>query len=140
MQIDLSPLVQGSIALFASVAAVCGPVALAWLGRVLRLQAGSVHMTELRAAADAGAGIAYQLLTAAATGPCEVEIKNAAIGAGVQHVLRVAPQTLLALGINSISVRAMVIAALGRLLALDPTVPAGPSAVAPIKPASLRAN
>ena len=92
-------------------------------------------LTQLAAAIRAGGGIAYHFLATQAARPCSVDIRNAALAAGVRQVIEVAPAALSTLGISQAGLEALVMGELGRLLASDPTVAVnGPTATTVTKP------
>lgn len=108
---------------------------IAWqLKRRTDIQGNSAAAQAVDAAADDGAGLAYRLLAqlAAAKIPATVEIHNAMIAAGVQHVLAAAGDSAKVREETGASLGQTVAAKLGTLMAADPNVtivpvPAGPA-------------
>lgn len=140
MTVDLSPLVEAAVTLAAACIAACIPLVTAWLGRSLHIQNQALFTAQLAAAIRAGGGIAYHCLATEAAHSCRVDIRNAALAAGVQQALAAAPMAMARLGMTQAGVEALVTGELGRLLASDPTISPGPCAAPPEKSVSGAAN
>ncbi len=131
MTVDLSPIVQPAIDTAGLILVACAPVLAGLALRLLHLQGNAAAVAAVNAVAQTGAGLAYAELAAAGQRPASVEIKSAALAAGVQHVLDAAPAAVRRSGLTEQLVAQQVAGELGRLLARDPTVSAGPSASVP---------
>lgn len=131
---DSSALVQllASLALAAVTTAI--PLVVPLLRKYLHVQISDTQASQIQAAAQAGAQLAYGEVVRTAGNIRIPATRNAALDAGVAHVIASAPDALTALGITPGHVRQMVAARLGGLLAVDPTISIteNPSALAVI--------
>lgn len=134
--VDLAWIMHFALAVASAVLSAAVPILLVWLDRHLKLSANSVLAADLRGLVQSGAGLAYHELAALAQHNADPLIKDAAISKGVAFVASAAPTVVAALGLSPTDVAAMLTGELGRLLAADPAVSAGPSANAPM-PASI---
>ena len=122
MSVDLTPLVQALAALALAALSAMTPYLALLLRRYLHVRLTATQAATVEAAANAGAKAAYGYIAANGASFRDVTIRNAALAAGVQHVVASVPDQLSALGITPDHVRAMVEARFGGLLATDPTV------------------
>lgn len=122
--IDVSPALQALAGLLCAALAAAVPLLVSKAERALGLSLTAQQTAAVTGAADSGAQLAYGFLVANAAQYGDVPMRNAAIAAGVNHVLASVPNALGALGLTPEHVHAMVEARLGGLLARDPTVTA----------------
>lgn len=131
MTVDLSPIVQALVGVAALVVSAAGPIIAAAIVRRLHLAQGSAAAQAVTAATETGAGIAYAALVARSHQTASIEIHNAALAAGVQHVVEAVPGAMQRVGVTEETAARMVTGKLGALLARDATVSPGPSVTVP---------
>lgn len=122
MSVDLTPLVQALAALALAALSAMTPYLAPLLRRYLHISLTATQAAAVETAANAGAKAAYGYIAANGASFRDSTIRNAALAAGVQHVVASVPDELSALGITPDHVRAMVEARFGGLLAADATV------------------
>lgn len=130
MNIDLTPLIQAGAPLVLSAAVAAIPIIGGFAVREFQkftkiklsdqqLAEVQHQLTEIKAAADQGANLAYSHLV---TYGASVPVKNVALAVGANWVLKSVPDYLKANGVTPEHVAGMVETRLGGLLAADPTV------------------
>lgn len=131
--VDISPLIQVALSFLAVVLPALGAY-VAWiLKQKMNIQANSAAAQAVDAATSDGAGLAYKLLAQEAKNvPHTIDMQNAAIAVGVQHVLAAAGDSAKVREENGTSLGQTVAAKLGTLMASDPNVSIGPVAAAPV--------
>ena len=125
MTVDLTSPVNDLLAILLAVVTAAIPIVVPALLKRLGVANNADLSQTISNAAQAGAGAAYTYALAHEGGLARLDVKNAAIAAGVQHVANTVPDALAKLGITPANVEAMVTARLGTLLAQDPSVTAG---------------
>jgi hypothetical protein len=125
MNIDLTPLVEALAALALAAVTAVTPFLSVLLQRYLHVRLTAAQAALIQSAADVGAKAAYGFIAQSGASYRDVNIRDAAIAKGVQHVVASAPDALTALGITPAHVQSMVEARFGGLLATDPTVTIG---------------
>jgi hypothetical protein len=128
MPIALAPLLTVLLSLSATIASAVMPILVAAFVKRLRIANAATLTNQLQSIATTAGGIAYQALAASAEQPRSITIKSQAITQGVAHILSIAPHIVGALGLDQPQLASMVTGELGKLLAQDPTLAAGPSA------------
>jgi len=131
MDIDLTPLVEALAALALAAVTAVTPYLSLLLQRYLHVRLTANQAGLIQSAAEAGAKAAYGYIAESGGSFRDVNVRNAAIAKGVQHVVASTPDALTALGITPDHVRSMVEARFGGLLAIDPTVSIGAHSGAP---------
>ncbi len=133
--VDLAWVLHFTLAVASAVLSGAVPIVLVWLDRHLKISANSALGADLARFVETGAGLAYHELASLAAHNADPLIKDAAIAKGANFVAATAPRLVAALGLTPADVAAMLTGELGRLMAADPAISAGPSAVAPAKSA-----
>ena len=145
--VDLTPLFQIVLAFLAVVLPALGTYIAYILDQKMKVDANSAAGNAVSTAAQQGAGIAYSLLAQTAGAmPHTIQMRNAAIAAGISHVLATVPDSAKLREETGASIGQMVAGELGKLEAADPnisigpvtastTVPAAPAADKPTEPA-----
>ena len=125
MNVDLTPLVQALAALALAAVTAVTPYLSVLLQRYLHVRLTVSQAALVQSAADAGAKAAYGYIAQNGASYRDVNIRDAALARGVQHVVASTSEALTALGITPDHVRNMVEARFGGLLAADPQVSIG---------------
>jgi hypothetical protein len=139
MIVDMTEIASALLSLASVTITAVIPIVVPVVLRRLHVATDTDLAKRVAAAANAGAGIAYQYAAAQikAGGLSRLDVHSAALATGVDYVNAHLPDTLRATGCSPEAVREMVAARLGLLLASDPSVTAGtPSpaalAIAPV--------
>ena len=128
MDVNLAPLVQPLAVLACAAVSAASAYVAPLAKRYLHITLDEKQSQAVQRVAQAGAGLAYKFLVTNGATFENVPMHNAAIAAGVNHVLASVPDYLKQLGITQDHVAQMVSARLGELLAQDPTVSVAPGA------------
>jgi hypothetical protein len=135
MIVDLAGVANVMLSLAAAAVTAAIPIVVPALLRRMRVADNADLSGKIEAAAQAGAGVAYQYAAARSLdgGLSHLSIHNEALAEGANYVALHVPATLTTLGITPATVSEMVSARLGVLLAKDPSISAGsPAALPPI--------
>ena len=130
--VDISPVLQILLALASAVVAGAIPPLVTYFVKYIGQQNNANLRNQLEYALQAAAGEAYNVALRQVGGFSNVQVENAAVQAAMKYVIEKMPDTLKALGWTETHVREAVMARLGQLLAVDPTVTAGPPAAVPL--------
>ena len=142
MNVDLSGLMHGLVALLAALLSAAAPYLVVAVERWLRIKQtdqvqalNTAAQATVNAAVQRAAGIAYAAIAAAPKGYTDPVVTNNALAAGLNHVVTSIPDALALLGVTQATVISMVQGELGKLLAVDPNVSAGGTVVPAPTPA-----
>jgi hypothetical protein len=128
--IDFSPLITA----FVSFAGVAIPAIGIWLSTLikqkLKLDASSADSLLIDNAVQRAGGLAYNTMVELAGTVPTIPLKNAALAAGINHVMASIPDALARKGLDNATLTRMVTGELGKLLASDPSVSVAPPAAA----------
>jgi hypothetical protein len=128
--IDLSPVVQWLLGLLSAAGTVVAGMLTTWLYAKLGIDKTSAAAAAIQTAESKAGAIAYSFLAAKGAAITDVTVKNQAIAAGANYMMAEVPKYLAQMGISEASVLTRAEAALGKLLAADPTVSLGGAATA----------
>jgi hypothetical protein len=129
-QVDLTPLIQALASLLVAVLVAAVPIALRAFLALVHLRLTDSQIAAVKDAAQQGANVAYGVLVEQGASVGRMDVRNAAVAIGVNHVLASVPDALAAAGITPAHVSEMVTARFGGLLAADPSVSLKPAPVA----------
>jgi hypothetical protein len=123
--IDLSPVVQWLLGLLSAAGTVVAGMVTTWLYAKLGIAKTSAAAAAIQTAEGKAGAIAYSFLASKGAAITDVTVKNQAIAAGANYIMAEVPKALETMGISQASVLTRAEAALGKLLAADPTVSVG---------------
>lgn len=128
--IDLNIVFQGVMTLVGAVITAAIPYIIVLIDRKLKIDQNSVQGQIIDSAIKRAGGIAYDFMASMQGKAPTVQIKNAGLAAGINHVLASIPDTLKEKGVDQATLTRMISGELGQLLAADPNVSVGDSAQA----------